>query len=304
MWMAPTASSWVWWVSNRGTEASGPFRVWGGIAVNEDASDERFIHTEQDGLRSLEPGDSRRETIEITRAMLNRLDVTLSELTGIAIKVKVDPTDVVEETNERNNMDVTIIRIGGNGNVRPISNINGSCGRSGQSVVSFLLSEDATIASISTKHASNTILRIRANGNTTRLPITGSARVEVSLNCRSATDVGGTLNIRLRSGDVIMASVPNLISLSLNQVQALQFSNEIQISLTGASIQSAQIKVFNLSGNMVFDSGMTAGNTLSWNLLSQDGQRVSNGVYLYVITVEDQFGKTIQSNIKKLAVLR
>jgi len=291
-------------VSNRGNEASGPFRVWGGIAVNEHASDARFIHTEHDGLRGLEPGESRRDRIEITRAMLNRLDVTLSELTGIAVKVRVDSTDVVEETNENNNMDMTSIRVGGDGNVRPISNINGSCGRSGQSIVSFILAEDATIASISTKNVGNTILRIRANGSPASLPITGSARVEVSLNCRTATTEGGTLIIRLRNGDVGMASVTNFMPLRLNQVQAIQLSNEIRFALSGNSIQNAQVRVFSLSGNIIYASGMTTGNGLSWHLLNQDGQRVANGVYFYVVTVEDPFGKTIQSSIKTLAVLR
>lgn len=290
-------------VSNRGNEPSGPFRVWGGIAVNQDASDDSFIHTERDGLRNLDPGESRRETVEITREMLNRLDVDLSELTGIAIKVIVDPTDVVEETNERNNMDLATIRVGG-GDVRPISSINGSCGPSGQSVVSFFLAEDVTIASISTKHVGNTIVRIRVNGSTRRLPITGSARVEVSLACRTRTEVGGTLNIRLRNGDVVMGSVPNAMPLSLNRVQTLTLPNEIQFALIGNGIQSAQVRVFSMSGQLIHDSGMGTGNALSWNLLNQHGQRVANGVYFYVVTVQDAQGKTLQSTINKLAVLK
>lgn len=290
-------------VSNRGNESSGPFRVWGGIAVNQDASDDRFIHTERDGLRNLDPGESRRETVEITREMLNRLDVDLDELTGIAVKVIVDPTDVVEETNERNNVDLTTIRLGG-GDVRPISNIKGSCGPSGQSSVSFFLAEDVTIASISTKHVGNTIQRIRVNGSTRRLPITGSARVEVSLACRTRTEVGGTLNIRLRNGDVVMASVPNPMPLSLNRVQAVTLSNEVQFAFIGSGIQSAQVRVFSMSGQLIHDSGMETGNALSWNLLNQHGQRVANGVYFYVVTVQDVQGKRLQSTINKLAVLR
>ncbi len=66
----------------------------------------------------------------------------------------------------------------------------------------------------------------------------------------------------------------------------------------------AQVQVFSLSGKMVYDSGMVASSSLSWNLLNESGQRVPNGVYLYVVTMQAPDGRLVKSKIQKLVVLR
>jgi len=62
--------------------------------------------------------------------------------------------------------------------------------------------------------------------------------------------------------------------------------------------------VFNLAGQRVYESGFVPSSTLGWNLLNQRGERVANGVYLYVVTAKGFDGVVIRSKAKKLVVLR
>lgn len=66
----------------------------------------------------------------------------------------------------------------------------------------------------------------------------------------------------------------------------------------------AQVQVFSLSGKLVYDSGVVASSSLAWNLLNESGQRVPNGVYLYVVTVNGADGQKVTGKIQKLVVLR
>lgn len=67
----------------------------------------------------------------------------------------------------------------------------------------------------------------------------------------------------------------------------------------------AQVQVFSLSGKLVYDSGVVASSSLAWNLLNNEsGQRVPNGVYLYVVTVNGADGQKVTGKIQKLVVLR
>jgi hypothetical protein len=70
------------------------------------------------------------------------------------------------------------------------------------------------------------------------------------------------------------------------------------------SVRDARVEVFDLSGKSVFATGWIAGNVLEWHLLNTKGQIVSNGVYLYVITMRGYDGQVIRSEVRKLVVLR
>jgi len=72
----------------------------------------------------------------------------------------------------------------------------------------------------------------------------------------------------------------------------------------GSGIQSIQVQVLDLSGRGVFSSDFTAGNTLSWNLVTDQGERLANGVYLYLVTIRGADGRIQRSEVKKLVVMR
>jgi len=70
-----------------------------------------------------------------------------------------------------------------------------------------------------------------------------------------------------------------------------------------SGVRGFQVRVYSLTGKLVFDSGMVYGPALRWNYLSNDGQPLANGVYLYTVTVQGADG-IYRSELKKLAVLR
>ncbi len=67
-------------------------------------------------------------------------------------------------------------------------------------------------------------------------------------------------------------------------------------------VERARVEVFDLGGQQVFGSDWTAPGALRWNLLHKSGERVANGVYFYLITVQTPNGMQ-RGQLQKLAVL-
>jgi hypothetical protein len=70
----------------------------------------------------------------------------------------------------------------------------------------------------------------------------------------------------------------------------------------GQGIASISVEIFNLSGGRIF-AREVPGTTLSWNLLTQEGWPLANGVYFYVVAVRDVLGQ-ISYKVGKFALLR
>jgi len=71
----------------------------------------------------------------------------------------------------------------------------------------------------------------------------------------------------------------------------------------GVGITKIGVEVYALDGRRVFHSEVL-GSRLRWNLLTDDGRRVANGVYFYVVTVRGQDGRELISGVKKLVLIR
>jgi hypothetical protein len=80
--------------------------------------------------------------------------------------------------------------------------------------------------------------------------------------------------------------------------------NGIEFAIDGQGVSSAQVEVFDLKGRKVFDSGEVQDNTFTWNLQNNAGQRLANGVYLYVVRVRGFKGEVYVSEVRKLVILR
>jgi hypothetical protein len=78
----------------------------------------------------------------------------------------------------------------------------------------------------------------------------------------------------------------------------------VQFMADGQGIQEIQVQVFNLAGREVYNSGFVTGSKLYWNGLTNDGRRLANGVYLYVIIYRREDGTILRSEVKKLVILR
>jgi hypothetical protein len=70
----------------------------------------------------------------------------------------------------------------------------------------------------------------------------------------------------------------------------------------GRGIQAVRVEIFDLRGHRAFDSGRVA-NGFAWHGLTAQGQRLANGVYLYVVTVYGA-NEIVRSDIRKLVLLR
>jgi hypothetical protein len=80
--------------------------------------------------------------------------------------------------------------------------------------------------------------------------------------------------------------------------------NGIEFAIDGQGVSSAQVEVFDLKGRKVFDSGEVQDNTFTWNLQNNAGQRLANGVYLYVVRVRGFDGREYVSEVRKLVIVR
>jgi hypothetical protein len=80
-------------------------------------------------------------------------------------------------------------------------------------------------------------------------------------------------------------------------------SGQLELQIEGRGIVSSELKLYNLSGQLVLDA-QGAGNRLSVATLDRNGRPLANGVYLYTVTVRGFDGKVIQSEVKKLVLLR
>lgn len=71
----------------------------------------------------------------------------------------------------------------------------------------------------------------------------------------------------------------------------------------GRGITAIRASLYDLYGRKIFTSG-PVDNNFEWHAQGQDGKRVANGVYLYVITVYGAQGQLVHSNVRRLIVLR
>jgi len=92
-------------------------------------------------------------------------------------------------------------------------------------------------------------------------------------------------------------------ALSVQRTEMALSDRALNLAVQGQSIESVRLQVHSLSGKQVFDSGLVPGNALRWNLLSQRGQSIANGVYLAVATVQGPQGQTVRK-VRKVVVLR
>lgn len=88
------------------------------------------------------------------------------------------------------------------------------------------------------------------------------------------------------------------ITLAMNSTR-----HTVTFSASGRGIAYMHVDVFTLSGERVF-SQETEGSRLAWDLRTQQGRAVANGVYLYVARVFGIDGELIQGRPRKLLVLR
>ena len=106
---------------------------------------------------------------------------------------------------------------------------------------------------------------------------------------------------RLTIGRAMPLRVERVLSIP-NPVKS---GDSVRFVADGRGIKEIKVQVYDLAGRQIFASGWVAGETFEWNLMSNRGRPVANGVYLYIVTVRGfGEGELIRSKAKKLVVLR
>lgn len=99
--------------------------------------------------------------------------------------------------------------------------------------------------------------------------------------------------------------VQDKTSLVLEEVKArTTFSGDLEIQVEGENVYEIRVKVYSLSGKEIFDSEWQPGQEYQWGMYSDDGEIISNGIYLYYVQVRGENDEVQRSDMKKYLVLR
>ncbi len=125
--------------------------------------------------------------------------------------------------------------------------------------------------------------------------------------------VSGISGIFFKFSDASGLIAPNTSS-SLTPSTALQHvvfihtitqeASAVRFAAQGADVAAVKVEVFSLAGRLVYASDFTDGTVLRWNGLSNTGQPLANGVYLYVLTAKSRNGDVMRTKVQKLVILR
>ncbi|MBI1731121.1 CSLREA domain-containing protein [Candidatus Acetothermia bacterium] len=91
---------------------------------------------------------------------------------------------------------------------------------------------------------------------------------------------------------------------AIHQLKLEQSPFVITVEAQGANIESTQLEVFDLNGVLIYQSGFSADQKMSWTMKNKSGARVANGVYLYRVTARGMNGQLIRSQMKMFLLLR
>lgn len=104
--------------------------------------------------------------------------------------------------------------------------------------------------------------------------------------------------------DTGSSSAQRTVLQSVLSVSSSQESGAVRFAAQGADVAAVKVEVFSLAGRLVYASDFTEGNVLRWNGLSNMGQPLANGVYLYVLTAKGRNGDVMRTQIQKVVILR
>jgi len=104
--------------------------------------------------------------------------------------------------------------------------------------------------------------------------------------------------LTLDCGVVTTASEPRQL---MEQFHAAVRSGYVQVEARGVDIESVQVQLFDLNGRMVLDR-TSQGSVFTAPLVNEKGQRLAQGVYLYIVTLYGRDGTIWHSEVRKLLV--
>jgi len=111
---------------------------------------------------------------------------------------------------------------------------------------------------------------------------------------------GYTLN---SFNDAQPVNAPQINALTITPLTHGGNAYGLDIRANSADVQAITLEVFDTAGNRVYEDTSHSG-ALRFHGLSNNGQRLSNGVYLYVVTTRKLDGSITRSEVRKLVIVR
>ena len=93
-------------------------------------------------------------------------------------------------------------------------------------------------------------------------------------------------------------------ALRVQSWKALAHKASVEFRALGIGVESMQVEVYTLAGQIAYRSPWTTGNRALWELASVRGTLPANGVYLYVLTARGINGELVRSLIGKFILMR
>lgn len=166
-----------------------------------------------------------------------------------------------------------------------------------------------------TVNSQDTLMLISALGGVLTLSSEQKLAADVALPCDGEPNLGDLNTLKRLALEQTSSHCPETANnangastlppppFQLRGVRTSFQGQGVRFVATGEGIRSTQLTVFDLSGRLVFDTGTVSGNALLWPLLNDRGQRVANGVYLYVLRVSGR-NEHADNATGKIAVVR
>ncbi|MBI1743494.1 S8 family serine peptidase [Candidatus Acetothermia bacterium] len=130
-----------------------------------------------------------------------------------------------------------------------------------------------------------------------------SVKTQRAAGLPAASAVAPYFNIVLTCGTLTTASI--LLPLEMFNLQGIAVQlqrDELHLQASGTGIRSVQLQLFDLNGHSIMDK-TGDGSALSLMVPRVRGKPLSNGLYLYVVSVRGLKGEMIRE-VRKLIVLR
>ena len=77
---------------------------------------------------------------------------------------------------------------------------------------------------------------------------------------------------------------------------------QVTFSAQGSRVNQVKVEVFNTVGAQVYNSNFQSGSTVTWNLVSNSGEKLANGLYFFSLTVKVD-GEVQNSGVRRLLVI-
>jgi hypothetical protein len=103
-----------------------------------------------------------------------------------------------------------------------------------------------------------------------------------------------TLLLSVAISSAVFAQARRPIAQTSNPIVTATTSNGRVRYTSLGEVNHTRLQVFSSDGAQVYDSGLRLGNLIDWPLLDQEGQHLSDGSYLFLITVKDFSGVLTQ----------